>query len=84
MSILLSLMIATSAATAAAVPTTAGPSGTADPLDTMKCVRETVTGSVAATRKVCHTLREWQMIRDSAQQEARRIVQPGWPSDGQR
>jgi hypothetical protein len=43
----------------------------------VKCVRENVTGSLVSTRKVCHTIREWRRISDDAQDETRRIRQPG-------
>lgn len=62
-----------SAAAAPATATTVSP----DPLDKVKCVRENVTGSLVSTRKVCHTIREWRRISDDAQDESRRIRQPG-------
>ena len=60
-----------SAAAAVATPTLA------DPGDQMKCKRESVTGSLMETRKVCHTEREWRTIRNGAEDEARRITRPG-------
>ena len=60
-------------ATAAAMP--AFPE-TSDPLQKVKCVREQVTGSLVSTRKVCHTEKEWRRIRDDAQTESRRLMQP--------
>lgn len=50
---------------------------TTDRLEKVRCVREQVTGSLVSTRKVCHTEREWRRISDSAQNEARRLLQPG-------
>lgn len=52
----------------------------ADPLDRVKCVREPVIGSLTRSRKVCHTLREWNAIRDRAADETARFTQPGWIS----
>lgn len=52
-----------------------------DPLDKVRCVREQVTGSLVATKRVCHTEREWRLIRSTAEDEARRITQPGTPND---
>ncbi len=68
------IVLALSSATAA--PTSPTPVS-ADPLDKVKCVRENVTGSLVSTRKVCHTIREWRRISDDAQDETRRIRQPG-------
>ena len=65
------LMFAASAASPAATTTSV------DPLDKVRCVRESVTGSLDVSRKVGHTEREWRRIRDDAQSEARRINQPG-------
>ncbi len=62
------------AAATAAAPAPAAP---VDPLERVRCVRESVTGSLALTRKVCHTIREWKRITDDAQAEARRMTQPG-------
>jgi hypothetical protein len=52
-----------------------------DPLQKVKCVREQVTGSLVSTRKVCHTEKEWRRIRNDAEGEARRIIQPGKMND---
>lgn len=54
---------------------------TSDPLEKVKCVREQVTGSLVSTRKVCHTEREWRRIRNDAETETRRIIQPGTGND---
>ncbi len=54
---------------------------TSDPLEKVKCVREQVTGSLVSTRKVCHTEREWRRIRNDAETETRRIIQPGTMND---
>jgi hypothetical protein len=43
----------------------------------VRCVREDVTGSLARTRKVCHTVGEWRRISAASNDEVRRIVQPG-------
>jgi hypothetical protein len=43
----------------------------------VRCVREEVTGSLARTRKVCHTVGEWRKINSDSNDEARRITQPG-------
>ena len=63
-----------SAAAAAATP------AAIDPRDQMKCKRESVTGSLTQSRKVCHTEREWRLIRNGAEDEARRITRPGSPN----
>ena len=65
------LLFLASATAAPAVP------ATADPLEKVKCVREQVTGSLVSSRKICHTEREWRRISDDAQNESRRIMQPG-------
>lgn len=49
----------------------------ADPLDKVRCEREEVIGSLVQTRKVCHTLREWQVIRRNVETETRRLIQDG-------
>ena len=61
---------------------TVSPPVSDNPLDKVRCVREQITGSLASTRKVCHTEREWRRIHDDAEDEARRLLQPGWMSDG--
>jgi hypothetical protein len=71
-SVLIILASATASAATAVVP--------ADPLDKVKCVRESVTGSLVQTKKVCHTEREWRAIRSNAEEEARRITRPGSPN----
>ena len=77
--ILLSLLLASAGTEAAA------PKELVDVLDVLKCIREDVIGSLARKRKVCHTLREWEAIRRNAQDESRRITQPGWqPQDEER
>jgi hypothetical protein len=71
----LSSIVLMLAANATAAPaTTPAP---ADPLEKVKCIREPVTGSLVSTRKVCHTEGEWRRIRNDAESEARRIIQPG-------
>ena len=70
--ILLILATATEGAPAAAAAI--------DPLDKVKCVRESVTGSLVQTKKTCHTEREWRRIRSDSEQEARRITQPASPT----
>lgn len=71
--ILVSLLLAAASGEADAKP------AKVDPLDTVRCVREDVIGSIAQKRKVCHTLREWEAIRRNAQDESRRIIQPSFP-----
>jgi hypothetical protein len=63
--------------------TTATPAfpATTDPMEKVKCVREQVTGSLVSTRKVCHTEKEWRRIRNDAETETRRIIQPGNMND---
>lgn len=68
------LFLATATATPAFPETT-------DPMEKVKCVREQVTGSLVSTRKVCHTEKEWRRIRNDAESEARRIMQPGNMND---
>lgn len=72
LSSILLLLAATSASTE-----TAPPAPPQDPLDKVRCVREQVTGSLASTRRVCNTEREWRRIRRDGESEARRISQPG-------
>ena len=69
-------ILAAAATTATSAPAAPAP---VDPLDRVKCVREEITGSLVSSRKVCHTEREWRVIRGTAEQEARRITQPGTP-----
>lgn len=45
----------------------------ADPLEKVRCVREPVTGSLADVRKTCHTIREWQRMRDATQLDLARV-----------
>lgn len=68
------LIFATVAATPASPETT-------DPLEKVKCVREQVTGSLVSSRKVCHTEKEWRRIRNDAESETRRLMQPGTGND---
>lgn len=68
------LIFATAAATPASPETT-------DPLERVKCVREQVTGSLVSSRKVCHTEKEWRRIRNDAESETRRLMQPGTGND---
>lgn len=70
--VLLVLASGTDAAATAAAPI--------DPLDKIRCVRQTVTGSLARVEKVCHTEREWRRIRGDAEEEARRMTYPGNPT----
>ena len=49
----------------------------ADSGSQVRCVRETVIGSLVAKRKVCHTQEEWRHIRENNNDEARRVFQPG-------
>ena len=53
---------------------------TFNPDDVVRCVREEITGSLARTRRACHTVREWRDIHDRAADEARRIIRPGDPN----
>lgn len=76
----MSLLLALIAATATPASSAATSSTTNDPMDKVKCVREAVIGSISKTRRVCHTLREWKSIRQNAEDEARRITQPGSPN----
>ena len=77
--LLFSLLLASAGAEAAA------PKEPVDVLDVVKCIRADVIGSLARKQKVCHTLREWEAIRRNAQDESRRITQPGWqPLDEER
>ena len=48
-----------------------------DPDAVVRCVRESVTGSLSTTRRVCHTVGEWRKIRSDANDEARRNIVPG-------
>ncbi len=75
-------MFATLALLAATSPVAveAGPKPQ-DPLQKVRCIREQVTGSLVATRRVCHTLAEWRAISNDGNTEARRIVQPGTLND---
>ena len=66
---MLGLVIALAAAAPAAT--------TDDPDAVVRCVRESVTGSLSTSRRVCHTVGEWRHIRSDANDEARRNIQPG-------
>jgi hypothetical protein len=48
-----------------------------DPDSVVRCVREEITGSIARTQRVCHTVGEWKKINAAANDEAARILQPG-------
>ena len=54
---------------------------TNDPDAVVRCVRESVTGSLSTTRRVCHTVGEWNKIRSDANDEVRRNMQPGTLND---
>jgi len=69
-------MILTLIALAAATPAAADPT---DPKQKVRCVREEMIGSLVRTRKVCHTLAEWEAISRQRADNARDIVRP----DGQ-
>lgn len=60
------------AAAAAADPATPA----VDPDSVVRCVRESVTGSLTTSRRVCHTVGEWRRIRRDANDEARRVIMP--------
>ena len=70
---MIGLFIALAAATPVAT--------TDDPDAVVRCVRETVTGSLSTTRRVCHTVGEWKKIRSDANDEVRRNMQPGTTND---
>lgn len=54
-----------------------------DPENVVRCVRETVTGSLSRTRRVCHTVGEWRTINRDASREADRVIMPnGVPTNG--
>ena len=40
----------------------AAPQPGVDPDTVVRCVREEVTGSLVSTRRVCHTVGEWQSM----------------------
>ena len=48
-----------------------------DPDTVVRCVRQEVTGSLARTQRVCHTVGEWRRINSDANDEVRRTTQPG-------
>lgn len=48
-----------------------------DPDAVVRCVRESITGSLSTSRRVCHTVGEWRRVRRDANDEARRNIQPG-------
>ncbi len=64
---------------ASAAVSTDTPPAQVDPLDKVKCVRESVIGSLVTSRRVCCSLRKCNRINDAAQEEARRITQPRTP-----
>lgn len=70
---MIGLLMALAAATPVAM--------TADPDAVVRCVRESVTGSLSTTRRVCHTVGEWKKIRSDANDEVRRNMQPGTTND---
>lgn len=69
------LLIALMAASAAQVAATDNQD------NVVRCVRESVTGSLSTSRRVCHTVGEWKKIRSDANDEVRRNMQPGTMND---
>ena len=43
----------------------------------VRCARENITGSLARTRRVCHTVGEWRRIQKAAQVEVDRVIEDG-------
>ncbi len=70
--IVFALLILTTGAGVASVAT--------EPDNMVRCVREDVIGSLVQTRRTCHTVGEWRSLRARADDEARRIIQPGDPN----
>lgn len=54
----------------------AQPAPAVDPDSVVRCVRESVTGTLSTSRRVCHTVGEWRKIRRDSNDEARRVVMP--------
>jgi D-alanine-D-alanine ligase-like ATP-grasp enzyme len=48
-------------------------SDAASKLDKVRCKRVAETGYLAKAKKICHTEREWQEIRDAAKRETRQL-----------
>ncbi len=44
-----------------------------DPNDKIVCRREAPTGSLIASRKICHSKREWSELADAGRREAEKL-----------
>lgn len=53
------------------------PAKTANDPDKAVCKRQTVTGSLAQSKRECHTRAEWQQLGEQNREEARRAQQSG-------
>lgn len=51
-----------------------------DPRQKMRCIRYTEIGSLAKTVKRCHTMEEWQKIRETAQGDLLEVTKPSLAS----
>lgn len=72
---LLALAMMADAATTA--PTTAAPAAPADPMEKVVCRRFTETGSLARTKRVCLTKREWVAADEKGRKFAEEVVRDG-------
>jgi hypothetical protein len=72
---LLALAMMADAATTA--PTTAAPAAPADPMEKVVCRRFTETGSLAKTKRVCLTKREWVVADEKGRKFAEDVVRDG-------
>ena len=52
--------------------------------DRVKCKTEQVTGTLSGRKRICHTMKEWQMIADRAVDKAQTMYDRGFlsPSNG--
>ena len=52
----------------------AEPSKAEDPLDKVRCKRQTETGSLAKVTKICRTERQWRAISEGSKRETRQML----------
>lgn len=54
----------------------ATPAAAANDDNVVRCKRETITGTLAQTRRICHTVAEWRRINRDSGDEAARVIMP--------
>ena len=57
------------------VTMSAGAAAQFNPDNVVRCMHEDITGSIARTRRVCHTVGEWRRINADARAEADRFIE---------